>query len=155
MSTQVSKSASFNASTSHSTPPALLPIPQNQRTKLTTSSTGGKKILTRVAGKDASKQFWKYHNEGILKKYKAQLQVGSLDTKKAAVPEPAPEPKKEVAKPAAKSSAVVSAPTEAAEDAEPLDPFGDLIPFGDPTWYQGVRSPLLYYATNTIGASMA
>src|ERR1700749_4389249 len=46
-------------------------------------------VLQRVAGKDASKQFWKYHNEGILKKFKGELQVGSLDTKKtAALPTP-------------------------------------------------------------------
>ena len=25
------------------------------------------------------------------------------------------------------------------DDEEPLEPFGDLIPFGDPVWYQGVR----------------
>ncbi|PTB61897.1 cytochrome b5, partial [Trichoderma citrinoviride] len=50
-------------------------------TKFQDDHPGGKKILQRVAGKDASKQFWKYHNEGILKKYKAKLQVGSLDTK--------------------------------------------------------------------------
>merc|ERR1711977_706917 len=30
---------------------------------------GGAKILKRVGGKDASKQFWKYHNESVLKKY--------------------------------------------------------------------------------------
>lgn len=32
------------------------------------SHPGGKKILTRNAGKDCSKQFWKYHNASILKK---------------------------------------------------------------------------------------
>ena len=53
---------------------------------------GGQKILQRVGGKDASKQFWKYHNESILKKYQPQLQVGSLDSK----PQPAPsEPPKD------------------------------------------------------------
>lgn len=118
-------------------------------------SPGGKKILTRVAGKDASKQFWKYHNEGILKKFKGQLQVGSLDTKKAAAPEPAPAPaskkEKEVVKPAAESGAVVPVSGQAAEDAEPLDPFGDLIPFADPTWYQGVRLSLfLLHTEDTI-----
>ncbi|KAH0613576.1 uncharacterized protein H6S33_005462 [Morchella sextelata] len=39
---------------------------------------GGAKILKRVAGKDASKQFWKYHNEGVLKKYSEKLQIGTV-----------------------------------------------------------------------------
>lgn len=105
------------------------------------SSAGGKKILTRVAGKDASKQFWKYHNEGILKKYKSKLLVGSLNTKAAAEPAPAPakEEKKELVKPKAESGAVVPVPD--VEEVETLEPFGDLIPFADPSWYQGVCSP--------------
>ncbi|KAI9882905.1 MAG: transcription elongation factor spt5 [Watsoniomyces obsoletus] len=49
---------------------------------------GGKKILQRVGGKDASKQFWKYHNQHVLQKYKAKLQVGSLDTKTGGVNAP-------------------------------------------------------------------
>ncbi|KAL4869981.1 hypothetical protein BDV12DRAFT_68095 [Aspergillus spectabilis] len=39
---------------------------------------GGAKILKRVAGKDASKQFWKYHNDGVLKKYAPKLKVGDV-----------------------------------------------------------------------------
>ncbi|KAF2445366.1 cytochrome b5 [Karstenula rhodostoma CBS 690.94] len=39
---------------------------------------GGAKILKRVGGKDASKQFWKYHNESVLKKYGEKLKVGTL-----------------------------------------------------------------------------
>ncbi|MCJ1321190.1 hypothetical protein MMC15_006534 [Xylographa vitiligo] len=42
---------------------------------------GGAKILKRVGGKDASKQFWKYHNEGILKKYQERLKIGNLEEK--------------------------------------------------------------------------
>ena len=42
---------------------------------------GGSKILKRVAGKDASKQFWNYHNEGVLKKYSERLRVGSVGEK--------------------------------------------------------------------------
>jgi len=42
---------------------------------------GGSKILKRVAGKDATKQFWKYHNEGVLKKYGANLKVGTVGEK--------------------------------------------------------------------------
>ncbi|KAH8797433.1 cytochrome b5-like heme/steroid binding domain-containing protein [Hyaloscypha sp. PMI_1271] len=42
---------------------------------------GGAKILKRVVGKDASKQFWKYHNEGVLKKYSERLKVGTVEEK--------------------------------------------------------------------------
>jgi hypothetical protein len=48
-------------------------------------------------------------------------------------------------KPQAESGAVVPAPAAAAEREmlEALDPFGDLIPFADPSWYQGVSVPSL------------
>ncbi|KAK0741143.1 putative cytochrome b5 protein [Schizothecium vesticola] len=39
---------------------------------------GGAKILKRVAGKDASKQFWKYHGKPVLEKYGAKLRVGTV-----------------------------------------------------------------------------
>jgi hypothetical protein len=102
-------------------------------------------VLQRVAGKDASKQFWKYHNDSILKKYQKQLQVGSLDTK-AAPPVPpataAQEEKKEtkdIVQPEANSGVIAPQPTAAAaEEAEPFDSFGDLVPYADPSWYQTV-----------------
>ena len=84
-------------------------------------------VLQRVAGKDASKQFWKYHNESILKKYKGQLQVGSLDTKKKAdppAPKPAPAAAKEKIGPSAESGTVAPSPGPAAADDEPMDTFG-------------------------------
>lgn len=39
---------------------------------------GGAKILKRMAGKDATKQFWKYHGKSVLEKYGAKLKVGTL-----------------------------------------------------------------------------
>ncbi|KAJ4190588.1 hypothetical protein NW767_011208 [Fusarium falciforme] len=110
-------------------------------TKFQDDHPGGKKILQRVAGKDASKQFWKYHNESILKKYQKQLQVGSLDTKPKA-PEPKAEPKPAPA-PAATPKAVAAAEKAASssEEADALEPYGDQIPFGDPSWYQNYHSP--------------
>ncbi|KXX76356.1 Acyl-CoA dehydrogenase [Madurella mycetomatis] len=106
-------------------------------TKFQDDHPGGKKILQRVAGKDASKQFWKYHNEGILKKYQKQLQIGSLDTKPkpATPPAAAPATKKETPKPRAATAA------SPAGEAEALEPFGQQIPFADPSWYQNYHSP--------------
>ncbi|GBB97549.1 hypothetical protein RclHR1_00300028 [Rhizophagus clarus] len=76
---------------------------------------GGKKVLLKVAGTDATKQFDNFHNLSILEKY-AQLQIG----------------------------VVGSAQEEVSNEAASGDgPFGDLVPFGDPYWYQDYHSP--YY----------
>merc|ERR1711975_17690 len=121
-------------------------------TKFQDEHPGGKKILQRVAGKDASKQFWKYHNESILKKYSKQLQVGSLDSKPKPAQQtpptpsatPPPSAKKEAEKvvPAPEPGAVSPQPGPAAsEEAEAMDQYGDMIPYADPSWYQTYHTP--------------
>ncbi|KZF26768.1 putative acyl-CoA dehydrogenase [Xylona heveae TC161] len=106
---------------------------------------GGKKILQRVAGKDASKQFWKYHNEGILKKYQGQLQIGSLDSKPKVeappTPPATPPAKEDTVSPESAGPAAPEPAQTVAEVGEALDPFGDLIPYSDPSWYQSYYSP--------------
>lgn len=100
--------------------------------------------MTRVAGKDASKQFWKYHNESILKKYQ-KLKVGSLDSKAASAPAsevaPAAPAKKEqkIVEPEPVPGTVAPQPgPDAGQLAEALEPHGDMIPGGDPNWAQTV-----------------
>jgi cytochrome b involved in lipid metabolism len=39
---------------------------------------GGKKVLLKVAGTDASKQFDNFHNESVLKKFGPKYYVGDL-----------------------------------------------------------------------------
>jgi hypothetical protein len=34
-----------------------------------------------MAGKDASKQFWKYHNKTVLAKYGDRLKIGTVEEK--------------------------------------------------------------------------
>ena len=115
-------------------------------------------VLQRVAGKDASKQFWKYHNEGVLKKFKGQLQVGSLDSKrKEAVPAPPTPPatppsaeqksekETEQVKPQAESGTVAPVPSKDVQELkESMDPYGAMIPYADPSWYQSVRMSLIF-----------
>lgn len=114
-----------------------------------------------MGGKDASKQFWKYHNESILKKYKGQLQVGSLEGAKNATAPPTPPAtpppaekdaanlEKEMVKPSAESGTVAPVPGKDAHEAsESLDPYGALIPYADPSWYQSVSLPTYVIKTS-------
>ncbi|KPM34179.1 hypothetical protein AK830_g12390 [Neonectria ditissima] len=121
-------------------------------TKFQDDHPGGKKILQRVAGKDASKQFWKYHNDGILKKYQAKLQVGSLDSKPKPEPKPEAKPAPAAKEPSSKVVAVAEKEPASSEESEPLEAFGDQIPFADPSWYQNYHSP---YVNETHAALRA
>jgi len=127
---------------SHNKPDSLWIIVEKDVYDLTEfqdSHPGGKKILQRVAGKDATAQFWKYHNAGILAKYKEKLQIGSLEGKAPEKKEQAPakaEVKPMKAGPAAPAPAAGT--TITVQDA-----YGEMIPYGDPAWYQSYHSP--YY----------
>nr|KAJ3411293.1 hypothetical protein HK105_002662 [Polyrhizophydium stewartii] len=94
---------------------------------------GGKKVLLKVAGTDASKQFHQFHNQGVLDRLGPGLLVGTLQGSAAAA---APAP----AAAAATAAAPADAPLVGVEEG---DTFGDMVPFGDPYWYSDWHSP--YY----------
>lgn len=83
---------------------------------------GGKKILLKVAGTDASKQFDQFHNKAILDKYGPKLYKGDIGNG-------VEELKKEDA---------AEEPLSGLEEGEA---FGEGIPFGDPSWYQVRERP--------------
>lgn len=39
---------------------------------------GGSNVLKRFAGKNATKAFWKYHSESVLKRYGAKYKIGEV-----------------------------------------------------------------------------
>ncbi|KAJ3044139.1 hypothetical protein HDV00_003243 [Rhizophlyctis rosea] len=85
---------------------------------------GGKKILLKVAGTDASRQFDQFHSAAVLEKYGPKLYKGDVGN----------------------GSGEAEAEAEAAEPESGLvegEAFGEGIPFGDPYWYQDWYSP--YY----------
>uniref|UniRef100_A0A0G4HXZ6 Cytochrome b5 heme-binding domain-containing protein n=1 Tax=Chromera velia CCMP2878 TaxID=1169474 RepID=A0A0G4HXZ6_9ALVE len=79
---------------------------------------GGKKIVLKVAGKDATKEFEKFHNVAqVLGQYGDSLLVGSIAQDAAKAP---------------------------AKSKQSDGMYGDLLPYGDPTWYQGWGNPGYY-----------
>jgi len=106
---------------------------------------GGKRVLVRVAGQDASKQFASFHDvKSVLAKYGPELRIGSVaglgEKKVAHTPAPAPAAPVSAA-PATRAPA--PAPAPAAPSAPVLSPSGTMVPHGDPSWMQGLHSP--YY----------
>ena len=78
---------------------------------------GGKKVLLRVAGQEATKQFNQFHSQSVLDQMGPKFLKGYIG--------------------AAKTE------EEPAQVVDEGQPFGDLVPFGDPSWYSDTYSP--YY----------
>lgn len=101
-------------------------------------------------------KFWKYHNEGVLKKYSPKLKVGTLagagdskpaaeEPKKELPPKPYQPPKPSTAtapKATPEPATVAPMPAKGTGEENP-EIFGDGRPFGDPSWYQRWHTP--YY----------
>ncbi|PHH59979.1 hypothetical protein CDD81_2338 [Ophiocordyceps australis] len=47
-------------------------------TKFMDEHPGGSRVLQRFAGKNATKAFWKYHSESVLKRYGAKFLIGEV-----------------------------------------------------------------------------
>ena len=96
---------------------------------------GGKKILQRVLGQDASKQFWKYHNEKVMAKWGTPLKIGSIGSTDT--------PHKLAAKPS-----VPYSPPRPKLQSTPQTPSPSPTPSTDnksgPEIFGEVLSPLLY-----------
>ena len=86
---------------------------------------GGRKVVLREAGKDATKKFKALHAPSVLSMYDDDLMIGVIGSSNDAV------------------ATAVSKRDQARKLIESAGFYGDLIPYGDPNWYAGWNSP--YY----------
>ncbi|KAL0077635.1 putative acyl-CoA dehydrogenase [Phycomyces blakesleeanus] len=91
---------------------------------------GGKKVLLKASGKDATKQFQSFHSPSVLQKFGPELLIGHVGT-------------------AEDAQLAIEEERSNEEESEEIErgpltvgiPFGDMVPFGDPMWYQDWYSP--------------
>lgn len=91
---------------------------------------GGKKVLLKKAGKDASKEFKTFHNDAIMQRVGLPMQIGIIGTAEEKPVAPVEEKVQEKVEPVKQTVDIHQLIT--ADQAK----FGEGIPYGDPTWYQ-------------------
>jgi len=87
---------------------------------------GGVKVLQGAAGQDATADFHQVHGDEVMRKYHKRLCIGKVVGDKE--------------RPLSKKEQMIQM---MAASADVPNIYGDLVPYGDPAWYQGWESP--YY----------
>jgi cytochrome b involved in lipid metabolism len=96
-------------------------------TKFVNDHPGGKKVLAKKAGKDATKEFKTFHNDAIMQRVGLPMQIGVIGSA-----EKVEEKKVEEKKPVKDVKKMDMRQLVSNQDAK----FGEGMPYGDPTWYQ-------------------
>jgi alkylation response protein AidB-like acyl-CoA dehydrogenase/predicted heme/steroid binding protein len=104
---------------------------------------GGKGVILGVAGQDASEQFWQFHNKQILKKYEKRLRIGTVKGKAPKAQSTGQQAQREQAASQQVQEVKQTSKGSGSGGDGVKELFGELVPYGDPNWYQGFYSP--YY----------
>eukprot|EP01128_Nolandella_sp_AFSM9_P000623 TRINITY_DN10775_c0_g1_i1.p1 TRINITY_DN10775_c0_g1~~TRINITY_DN10775_c0_g1_i1.p1 ORF type:complete len:565 (+),score=87.08 TRINITY_DN10775_c0_g1_i1:68-1762(+) len=94
---------------------------------------GGKRIVMGFAGKDATTQFGTFHSPSVLRRFGESLRVGVI------APSSSSSVKTSVT-PSVSAKSVGSGSSHLGE-VQPLEVYGEPVPYIEPSWYQTWRSP--------------
>ncbi|KAM0787764.1 hypothetical protein ACM66B_003821 [Microbotryomycetes sp. NB124-2] len=96
-------------------------------TKFLDEHPGGRKVLVNAAGTDATQKFHQFHSPAVLQKVASKFKIGVIEGAQQASGDD--------------NKSEEASSEEADEEDADASYFGDLVPFGDPYWYQDWASP--------------